>query len=160
MPSVLFVCTANRFRSPLAEAAFKKCLAEHGSLLGWHVASAGTWTEPGLPPAPGALRAAKRLGLDIGRHRSQPVTLQLLSKTNLVIVMQASHREAIQLEFPQVTGRMMLLSEIVGHLPYDIPDPFETSDDNDQELAQEVCNLVERGYTGIVAFAQNLTDID
>ena len=100
MPAVLFVCTANRFRSPLAEAAFKKCLQDDGCLADWDVRSAGIWTESGLPPLPTALKAAKGMGLDIGIHRTQPVTPELLSRSNLVIVMQASHREAIQLEFP------------------------------------------------------------
>jgi protein-tyrosine phosphatase len=159
MPAVLFVCTANRFRSPLAEAAFKKCLNAHGSLVGWQVSSAGTWAERGLPPLPSAVLAAKELGLDLERHRSRSVTHELLSSSDLVIVMQASQREALHLEFPQATGKTVLLSELVEDLPYDIPDPFDSMDENHQRIAQEIFDLVMRGYNRIVAAAQTNAEL-
>jgi protein-tyrosine-phosphatase len=154
MPSVLFVCTANRFRSPLAEAAFKKCLHDDGILAGWEVRSAGTWTRAGFPAAVSAQRAAIKMGLDIGKHRSQPVTQDLLSKSNLIIVMQASQREAILVEFPVAAGKTILLSEFAEGIPYDIPDPVEAVDDSDQVLATTISNLVHQGYNKICAFAQ------
>ena len=49
MPKVLFVCTANRFRSPLAAAIFKRFLLESQETGRWRVSSAGTWTRSGLP---------------------------------------------------------------------------------------------------------------
>lgn len=159
MTAVLFVCTANRFRSPLAEAAFKKCLQDDGCLAGWDVESAGIWTDSGLPPSPTALKAAKGMGLNIATHRTQPVTHELLSRSNVVIVMQASQREAIQIEFPEAVGKTILLSEIVEGLPYDIPDPFETVVDSHQELAEEICSLVKRGYKKISAYAQKCEGI-
>jgi len=154
MPSVLFVCTANRFRSPLAEAAFKQCLFDDGCLEDWDVWSAGTWTESGLPPAAAAVKAARRLGLDIERHRSQSITSDLLLRSDLVIVMQASQQEAILVDFPHVAGKTMLLSEIVEGIAYDIPDPIETLDGSDQELATVICNLVKQGYKQICVMAQ------
>ena len=160
MPAVLFVCTANRFRSPLAAAAFKKCLEDDGCWSGWDVTSAGIWTESGLPPFPTALKAAKGMGLKIGAHRTQPITSELLSRSNLVIVMQASQREAIQIEFHEAAAKTFLLSEIVEGIPYDIPDPFENeTEDTHQELAEEICGLVKRGYNKIVAFARKCEEI-
>ncbi|MGB9521787.1 MAG: low molecular weight phosphatase family protein, partial [Anaerolineales bacterium] len=49
MPSVLFVCTANQCRSPLAQGLFQ--LALNGQLSGWRIDSAGTWAVNGLPPS-------------------------------------------------------------------------------------------------------------
>jgi protein-tyrosine-phosphatase len=149
MLTVLFVCAANRFRSPLAEAVFKRCLLDDGCMIGWEVRSAGIWTESGLPPVPSAIRAAKRLGLDIERHRSQPVTSDLLSRSDLVIVMQASQKEVIQLEFPRASEKTILLSVLGEGILYDIPDPFETMDEIDHEVAIEIDNLVKRGYKKI-----------
>lgn len=154
MPSVLFVCTANRFRSPLAEAAFKQCLNDDGCLEDWDVWSAGTWTESGLPPAAAALKAARRLGLDIERHRSQSITSDLLLRSDLVIVMQASQQEAILVDFPHAAGKIMLLSEIVEGIKYDIPDPIVSLDGSDQELAKVIINLVKQGYKKICVMAQ------
>ena len=116
--------------------------------------SAGTWTENGLPPAAGALKAARRLGLDIKRHRSQSITSDLLLRSDLVIVMQASQQEAILVDFPHVAGKTMLLSGIVEGIAYDIPDPIETLDGSDQELATVICNLVKQGYKQICVMAQ------
>jgi len=155
MPSVLFVCTANRFRSPLAEAVFKKCLQEAGCQEGWEVTSAGTWIEPGLPAFPSALRAARGMGLDLSSHRTKPVTAELLLKMDLVIVMTAGHAEAIRLEFPAAAVKTCLLSEFAAALAYDIPDPFDPMVDNHQALAEEISNLVKNGFNKIVAKARN-----
>ncbi len=83
MPSVLFVCTANRFRSPLAAGIFKKALAEEerqrasswniGKASDWDVTSAGLYTVPLLPVLPDVLEAAGQLGIDLSDHRSRPV---------------------------------------------------------------------------------------
>jgi protein-tyrosine-phosphatase len=154
LPTILFVCTANRFRSPLAEAAFKKCLQNNRNQAEWDVRSAGTWTGSGFPAAASALRAAKTLGLDIGKHRTQPVTQELLSRSNLVIVMQASQREAILVEFPFAAGKTILLSEFAEGMAYDIPDPVEVLDDSDQVLAKTIINLVNQGYKKIGEFVQ------
>ena len=156
MPTVLFICTANRFRSPLAEAAFKKCLKEDGCQTGWDVESAGLWTEGKLSPFPTAIKAAKEMGLDtIRTHRAQQITSEMLAKYDLVIVMQASQKEAIQIEFPETTGKITLLSEIVEGFAYDIPDPFETVEESHQELAEEICGLVKRGYKRISDLAES-----
>jgi protein-tyrosine phosphatase len=153
MPSVLFVCTANRFRSPLAEAIFKQCLDDAGCQEGWDVSSAGTWVESGLPAYPTAARAAKGMGLDIHSHRTQPVTAELLLRMDLIIVMEAGHAEAIQIEFPESARKTILMSEIVKGFSYDIPDPFDPIVDSQQALAEEVCHLVKMGYNKIYAKA-------
>ncbi|RPJ38045.1 MAG: low molecular weight phosphatase family protein, partial [Chloroflexi bacterium] len=70
MPSVLFVCMANRFRSPLAAAIFRKSLEEKGLAGSWQVGSAGTWATPGQPVIPSVLAAARELGLDLSGHRA------------------------------------------------------------------------------------------
>jgi len=153
MPAVLFVCSANRFRSPLAEAAFKECLDEDDCRTDWEVSSAGLWTESGLPPVPAALKAAEGMGLDISKHRTQPITPELLSKSDLVIVMQAGQREALQVEFPETDGKIILLSETADGIAYDIPDPFDEVDSH-QDLAEEICSLVKRGYNRIIDLAR------
>lgn len=153
MPAILFVCAANQFRSPLAEAAFKQCLEENGIQQGWQVASAGMWATGGLPPIPSALQAAVALGVAIEQHRSQPITGELLSSMDLVIVMQASQREALQLEFPEAARKIFLLSEAADGKVYDIPDPFDAHEDH-QQLAEEIFALVRRGFQRLISLAE------
>jgi protein-tyrosine-phosphatase len=68
--------------------------------------------------------------------------------------MQASQKESIQVEFPQVTNKTFLLSELAEGAQYDIPDPYESIDEIDHELAKEIFSLVKRGYKEISTVAR------
>ncbi len=156
MPSVLFVCTANRFRSPLAAAAFQKTLGDEG-IKGWQVGSAGTWTDAGLPAAREAVQAARQLGVSLGGHASCPVNDALLSGYDLILVMEMGQKEALESEFPAVKNKVFLLSEIVDGLQYDIPDPVLSAESSPQEIANEVCHLVWKGFRSICSQADRLS---
>jgi len=134
MPSVLFICKANRFRSPLAAAIFKKALVEEqdqrtspwniGSASDWVVGSAGIWAMPGETVLPDVLEAARQIGIDLSDHRSVPVYGSLLSGYDLIVVMQASQKETLQREFPNLEERIYLLSHVTEFGSYDIPDAY------------------------------------
>ena len=136
MPSVLFVCTANRFRSPLAEGIFRKALAEQekekttpwdiGRIGDWEAGSAGTWAVPGLPALPHVVEAADQLGIDLTSHRSQRVSAELLSRYDLILVVQETHREMLVNEFPPFKDQIYLLSQVINHEAYDLPDTYES----------------------------------
>jgi protein-tyrosine-phosphatase len=147
MPSVLFVCTGNQYRSPLAAAAFLKH-AESDENTSWTVSSAGTWSSSGLAPLPDALRVARDLGLDLSAHTTSALEASTLTASDLVLVMEQGHKEAILSEFPSARGKVYLLSEVIDHEVYDIPDPA----DPDVELAQvarQVYDMIGRGYESI-----------
>ena len=155
MPAVLFVCTANRFRSPIAAAAFQKKLRDEG-IEGWRVGSAGTWTDPGLPPAREAVQAARQLGVSLYGHATCLVNEALLSGVDLILVMERGHKEALDCEFPAIQKKVLLLSEVVDGLQYDIPDPASSDESSPQEIADEVCNLVWKGFRCICSQADRL----
>jgi len=154
MPSVLFVCTANRFRSPLAAAAMRRKIVEQGDQGSYHIASAGTWTVSGLPATSAALLAAQQAGLDLVGHFSVPVDAVTLEAYDLILVMEAGHKEALVYEFPMVSKRVHLLSEVVDGLAYDIPDA--ASDEEALEIASDLTGLIERGYERICQLAVSL----
>lgn len=156
MPSVIFVCTGNRFRSPLAAAAFRQALANSNATGQWVVGSAGTWTDPGLPPAREAVQAASQLGVSLDGHASCLVNEELLSGYDLILVMEMGHKEALESEFPDVENRVFLLSEVVDGMNYDIPDPASSNEGSPQEIANEVCNLVRKGFSRICLQAEHL----
>jgi protein-tyrosine phosphatase len=153
MPSVLFVCLANRYRSPLAAAFFCYYLKQAADRKSWSVGSAGTWTKPGLPPDNRALQDAHQWSLDIKTHRSRQVNASLLSQSNLVLVMEAGQKEALQIEFPNERGKIYLLSEAAAGIPYDIPDPFGPDGATHQEIATELHNLIKGGFDKICNLA-------
>lgn len=155
MPSVLFVCTANRFRSPLAAAFFRKALADSAAAGTWDVDSAGTWTVPGWPILPEVSLIARKYELDLVRHRSKPVTEALLAAQDLVLVMEAGHREALQNEFPVHSERIYLLSQAVEDRIYDIPDLIDSAESM-MEVGVNLYDLVMNGFGNICDLAVRL----
>ncbi len=94
MKTVLFVCSGNTCRSPMAKAIFNRYATENGICA---VAdSAGIATVSGLPATQNAVDAVKELGLDISSHLSQPVSKDLLDSAELVVCMSKSHQQALK----------------------------------------------------------------
>jgi protein-tyrosine phosphatase len=155
MPSVLFVCTANRFRSPLAEAWFQRRLDQDANAQGWSVGSAGTWTEPGQPVIPSARWANDHFGLDLSAHKSQRISADLLARYDLILVMENNHRESLLVEFPETKGRLFLLAQVADDVAYDVPDPTVQPRDTFQDIATELRDLIDKGYGNICRLARN-----
>lgn len=153
MPSILFVCTANRFRSPLAAALLKQVLAEvYGASHSWVVGSAGTWAQPGQPVMPAVLGVARHFGIDLAGHRATRVSGQLLSEYELILTMQSSQKEALQAEFPARSAYIYLFSNVVERGSYDIPDLYQ-SEQEAMEVGQDLNELIRRGWERICVLA-------
>ena len=156
MPSVLFVCTANQFRSPLAAAGLRDFVDKENPPEEWMVHSAGTWTKPGLPASTIAVQIARRLGLrGLEDHVTRQVDRELLEQSDLILVMERSHLEAIKSEFRSDAGRLKLLSQIVDGNQYDVPDPNQQTGDPD-EVASQLVTMVQRGGSRILQLARDL----
>lgn len=153
MPSILFVCTGNICRSPVAEVLFREWLAQHPRTGDWQVGSAGTWAQPGLGASQFSIDVARARGLDLSRHRSRPVALPILTQADLVLGMTKSHVEALRVEFPQFTSKIQLLSSLAGPA-YDIPDPYGGPKAGYEEMFRELKDLLTRGGEKIAALAE------
>jgi protein-tyrosine phosphatase len=114
---VLFICTGNTCRSPMAETLFRELIAErlgcrpdeierHGVV----VASAGIAAWGGGKASTGALEAMRERGADLSGHESQPLTENLARQADLIWTMTASHRANILAQFPEAGGRVTMLS--------------------------------------------------
>lgn len=153
MPSILFICTANQIRSPLAQVIFQCILAERG-ITGYNITSAGTWADDGKPAMPAAQTVALEMGLTLESHRSRVVTRAILRRADLILTMQASHKEALQIEFPDQSARIFLLTELLPGYPYDIPDPVGRSLETHRSIAREIEDILRRAADEILARAQ------
>jgi protein-tyrosine phosphatase len=159
MPSVLFVCTANRFRSPIASALFVRSLIKNRTLQDFHVESAGTWAESGALVVPSAKWISENLGLDLEAHKARPVSRELLARQDLILVMENSHSEALRVEFPEIKGRIHLLTSVVSGMTYDVPDPGGvTPGDTFPNVARELAELIDSGFEKICILARQLHD--
>ena len=153
MPSILFVCTANRFRSPIAAIHFAREVVRHADDQEITVSSAGTWAAAGQPATSEAVEQAKQYSLNLSLHRSRPVTREILSQADLIIVMENNHKEAITQEFPIIADRVYLLTEVVDGTRNDIPDPHMTRE-SPKVIAREIISLINRGYDQIIELAR------
>jgi protein-tyrosine-phosphatase len=123
---VLFVCTGNTCRSPLAAVALRAELGDDAAHV--EVLSAGTATSPGQPASEGSRRVAAADGFDLSGHRSRAVTAELAGAADLVIVMSEAHRAALSaLGVPQ--HKVHILSEWPEPGEPELPvfDPFGAS---------------------------------
>jgi glycine hydroxymethyltransferase len=75
MKTILFVCTGNICRSPMAEGLFRQAVKGRND---FRVLSAGVGAVDGLPPSEFATRALKELGIDISKQRSRMLTAELV----------------------------------------------------------------------------------
>lgn len=153
LPEILFICTANQFRSPIAAACFSRRLKLKGMDDKWTVASAGTWAHAGLPAHPKAIEAAASLGLDLKGHRTQEVDAALLDAADLIVVMQESHKEALEAEFPLVCGRVVLLGGLADIPNGEISDPARDNFARPEEAARLINTCVAKAFAMLVQFA-------
>lgn len=109
---LLFVCTGNTCRSPLAEAIARKVAIERG-LTDVEAVSAGTSAHDGAPPSDGSLLVGLERNMDLGAHRAQTLTRELVRSADLILAMGPQHLERI--EALGGRGKAYLLSEFASH---------------------------------------------
>lgn len=121
--NLLFICTGNTCRSPMAAAIARHAIAERG----WRhvdVRSAGAGASHGAPASEYAVSVAAEHGIDLREHRSQVLTPELVDWADMILAMSPSHLHAIDL----LGGgaRAVLLGEFLSHErpPLPIEDPF------------------------------------
>ena len=152
MPSILFVCTGNRCRSPLAAAIFTRCLQEKGRTQAWQVESAGTWARSGLGADPLTQAAGEQIGLDISQHRTRSVEEVSLGDYDLIVVMEGGHKEALGVEFPEIASRIHLLTHLAGEIE-DVPDPSGQEASFHRDVANELVGLIGPAFGPICDLA-------
>ena len=130
MKTVLFVCTGNTYRSPMAACLFNAFCERQGDHR-FRAISAGVQAFPGAPASEGALRAMKRRGLSLWWHRAQPVSSQLLESVDMIVCMSPSPAEALRRRFPLFEERIRTFSQPIS-------DPFGG---DDAVYEQTACTL-------------------
>ena len=162
MKKILFVCTGNSCRSPIAEGLLEKMFKEE-NVQNIEVFSAGTNSIPGIPPTRETIEVLRKEGIDISDHRSTCITYDLISQADLILVMEKVHREKILTMNPGVKNKVFLLREFAGDSrgTYPIGKGDETLDIYDpigqpisvyEKCLLEIKDVLKRSLQKIIGF--------
>jgi RpiB/LacA/LacB family sugar-phosphate isomerase len=150
MKTVLFVCTGNICRSPMAEALFRRATRGRGE---FRALSAGLGAMNGQPPTPHSVQALRELGMDITTQRSRALTTELVRQADFIFGMTHSHVDTIVLLYPQAADKTFLLCEFDETLEAfekDISDPIGGS----YEVYESCRHQIEQGIASLLKFME------
>ena len=150
MKTVLFVCTGNVCRSPMAEGIFRQAVRGRGD---YRVLSAGLGAVEGQPPSPYAVQAVKELGIDISGLRSRMLTAELVQQADYIFGMTHSHLDTVAMLYPQAAEKTFLLREFdetLDSFEKDISDPIGGS----YEVYLNCRDQIEQGIASLLRFLE------
>lgn len=145
MMHILFVCSGNTCRSPMAEALFRKQLMASKRIkagLTLEARSAGLYAGTGLAASPEAVQVMAEMGIDLSCHRSQPLRQELLLWADVVLTMTDSHSQQILHQYEVPMEKLYTLAEFSRAERVDIVDPYGAGIEAYQRSARQLQEMI------------------
>jgi RpiB/LacA/LacB family sugar-phosphate isomerase len=150
MKTILFLCTGNVCRSPMAEGLFRHAVKGRGE---FRIVSAGIGAIDGDLPTHHSVQAMREIGIDISGQRSRALTSELIRSADLILGMTHSHTDTVALLYPKAAEKTFLLREFDETLePYekDISDPIGSP----YHIYVECRDQIEQGIVTLLKFME------
>ncbi|MCP3965408.1 MAG: low molecular weight protein arginine phosphatase [Lentisphaerae bacterium] len=144
---VLFVCTGNTCRSPMAEKYFSKLCSDAGR-VDIEVLSAGTFAGPGGAPSANAAKVMSDYGIEMQGFTSSSLTPVMVEDADIIVVMTSGHRSQIVAACPEAKSKVRLLMEFKNG--GDVADPFGGDYETYKQCFDEMKEALENLFLDLI----------
>ena len=146
MTKIIFVCTGNICRSPMAQYYAQSVINKRANSENYYIESAGINAYQGEGSTQNAIDAMKQYGIDLSKHKANTLENSLIEEADYIIGMTELHKNILMQIYPKLKNKIFTLREVAGNDMYsmDIEDPWGYNLDVYVNIAKQIVENVDK----------------